>query len=211
MRTLARLAVLVVVAALCLPAHGEILIYTSSGSGTWYHLAGDGTGEVDKETDKGYVVLDVTYNEDGTITVNEAHSIRYWKDNDGKWYEQDELEELEIVRVPDGTKVQWVIVEKGAEDGSAWIVLLAGKASEQDIGAAENQEVAKSLKGYILRDETYDGERELSMRKMSLKYSGWTKWANDPDGGDGDILAAKGYIEDYLEGKGYEEALDEDR
>jgi hypothetical protein len=206
MRTLGKMAALLVVLGFCLPAHGEILVYKLTQSGTFWWPEGEGWAS-DKGTWKGYVVVDIDYTDN---TITQAMGIGYERDADGKWFEEDPLQ-LELVRVETGTKVQWVIVDKEAEfDGetvvSGFFLMLAGPARDRNVGTGEKQEVANTLKGYVLEGENQEGNQDLGMSSLSVTlYPAWTYWANGDgdDEGNQDFDATTQMIEDYLSGKGY--------
>jgi hypothetical protein len=166
----------------------------------------DGEWEVEKGPWKGYSVIDADYQ---TNTVTQAEAIGYGTDENGKWIDLTVLD-IELVRVQYGTKVQWVIMEKGAElDGEQMISssfwMTAGQARSRNVGAQENREVATKLTGYGLEDQTEGGLRSLQMSTISLTlYPAWTYWANG-DEGNQDFEATVQMITDYLNGKGYTE------
>jgi hypothetical protein len=204
----------------CLPSYGEILIYKYTETHYEYDRRG-GTWEVEKATGTGYFLLEVTYNEDGTITVDNWQSIQYWKDEeDTKWFEvYEEFVELEIEKVEYKGKVEWLFLYDYVNENSTRLLMTPGKAYNKDIGGEERREVASILKGYFLdfiENDPAEGDldREMSQIRFTL-HSVWTKYANREDnvetgkieGLDGDYDATVEFIKEYLEGKGYEEEI----
>jgi len=207
MKRLAKLTMVLVALGFCLPGYGEILVYKITETGTEYHK--DGTSGVVKYTAKGYLVIDVDYD---SKSITQAEIIWYGKDEEGPWFEQDVVA-LELVRIAYDTKVDWVITAKVIEfDGEEVVgcnfVTLAGKARNKNIGAEEAKEVASSLTGYSLWDNTEDVVRYIGMSKIKISlYTSWTRWANgdDDDEGNQDFDATKEMIKAYLIKKDYEE------
>jgi hypothetical protein len=141
MKAIAKLVVLLILLGVCLPAYGEIIIYSFTNTNSEYNNDSESGGYVGSEAEKGYIILEVTYNEDGTITIDNATLISYWKDGSDKWYEQMDLEELGLERIVYGSndsKVRWMVYQEG--EGS--MLILTGRAYNKNIGAAENREVA---------------------------------------------------------------------
>jgi hypothetical protein len=204
MKTMATMAILLVVLGFCLPVHGEILVYKLTQNGTSWEPA-DETRASGAGTWKGYAVIDVDY-ADNTIT--QAVSIDYERDENGKWFAVDPLQ-LELVRVEDGRRTQWIMLLKNlavaGEEVTGSFMMAAGTARNRNVGTGENREVANTASGYVLWD-TREGDRELGMSKISLTfYPAWTYWANREDEGNQDFDATVQMIKDYLTGKGYTE------
>jgi hypothetical protein len=209
MKMLAKLTMVLVVLGFCLPSFGEILVYKFTETDTYFQQEGE-QWEVRKETNKGYIIVEVNYDD---YTITQAEGIGYWKDDEGKWFKQNPVD-LELVRVTYDSKVQWVIMEKEVElDGEELVgvnfVMLAGKAGNKNIGVEEAKEVASSLSGYILEDTTQDAGRSIQMSsKITLTlYPSWTYWANgdEVDEGNQDFEGTKEMIKAYLTKKGYTE------
>jgi hypothetical protein len=207
MKMLAKLTMVLVVLGFCLPSFGEILVYKFTETDTYFQQEGE-QWEVRKETNKGYIIVEVNYDD---YTITQAEGIGYWKDDEGKWFKQNPVD-LELVRVTYDSKVQWVIMEKEVElDGEELVgvnfVMLAGKAGNKNIGVEEAKEVASSLSGYILEDTTQDAGRSIQMSsKITLTlYPSWTYWANgdEEDEGNKNFEATKQMIKAYLTKKGY--------
>jgi hypothetical protein len=212
MKTLAKLVVLLILLGVCLPAYGEIIIYSFTNTNSHYNNDSESGGDVGSETEKGYIILEVTYNEDGTIaSIDNATRISYWKEGSDKWYEQMDIGELSLERIVYGSndsKVRWMVYQEG--DGS--MLILTGRAYDKNIGAAENRKVATTLKGYNLwHDDLGDGSFEFGIEKITLTLkTTWTKHANDDEGLNQDFDAAVDYAIAYLDGKGYDEYVEEE-
>jgi hypothetical protein len=206
MKTMTKMVVLLIVLGFGLPSYGEILVYKLSESWTDYDQ-GEQQWEVDKGSGKAYLVVDVDY-EAGTI----ANAVRIWygKDAEGKWFIQEPVN-LELVRVDDSTRVQWVVMEKNMEQAAEGLsgnfYMLTGPARDRNVGTGEAQEVANKLTGYGLSDYVAP-PRWLGTSKLSATlYPSWTYWANGDgeDEGNQDFEAATQFIADYLTNKGYED------
>jgi hypothetical protein len=206
MKALAKSVMVLIALGFCLPSYGEILVYKCTQTATWCEQQ-LGQWAVEKETWRGYVVIDVNY-DDNTIT--QAELIWYGKDEDGKWFEQ-QSSDLELVRVNYDSKVQWVVMEKEVQlDGEELVggkfAMVAGSARSRNIGTGENREVATTLSGYVLTDQTEDGGRYIEMSKMTVTlYPSWTYWANgdDMDEGKQNFGLTTAMIKAYLIKKGY--------
>jgi len=207
MKRLANLTIVLVAIGFCLPGYGEILVYKVTETGTEYHK--DGTSGVEKYTAKGYLVIDVDYTSN---SITQAEIIWYGKNQEDLWFSQDVVT-LELVRVDCDGKINWVITAKDPEfDGEELVgvnfILLAGKAGNKNIGVGESKEVASSLTGYSLWDNTEYIVRYVGMSKVKISlYTSWTRWANgdDDDEGKQNFDATKQMIKDYLTDKGYTE------
>ena len=200
MKTLAKMAMLLVVLGLCLPSYGDILVYKFSFSGAYYKLQ-DGEWQVANRARKGYMVLDFDYS---THSIEQAEVITYWKDQDGKWFRSSPLN-LELVRVEYGTKIQWVIMQKdidvvGGDVVGGQFLMLTGSVRERNIGVGVNRKVAATLSGYNLEGAA---GQDIVMLKVALTfYPAWTYWANG-DEGNMEFQTVVEMIEDNLTAKGY--------
>jgi len=207
------LAIWVIVLAFCLPAYSEILIYEYTTTGTYYGRR-NGIWNVEIEDDRGYEVIEVTYNADGTININQALYIEYWGDNDGKWFRVVESGvDLEIERVEFGGEVEWLFLDRDIEDTEIHLATLAGKAHDRDIGKEDKREVATKLNGYDLevrRNPLAERDFYCEMEEVTvLLQSRWTKYANDDEKGLAqNYAAAVQYVKDELEKRGYQEVTE---
>jgi hypothetical protein len=209
MKTLGRLAGFLVVLGFCLPSYGEILVYKYVQNGTFYFEQDNGEWELETGAWRGYLVIDIDY---AAGTIMQAEIIGYGTNADAKWFGQDS-EHLELVRIENGTKVQWVVMERRVEsDGQTTTVggfyMLIGSTRNRSIGTEENQEVANRLTGYSLEDSSDEGGHYIEKSTLSATlYPTWTYWANGDgeDEGGQNLDAAVQMIRDYLIAKGYEE------
>ena len=210
MRTLVKLVMLLAVLAICMPAYGQgeigILIYAKTMDcwAAWY----DGDWDGDEDHITGYLVLEVVYDGDEIVAIEDAEQIEYWRDGRDKWYWQ-RGEEYIIERVELDGEVIWVIEWVHAEEvEDAEIFMIRGKPKKMDIGFGrdEKREVARVLKGYYL--SLYLGmgvDKEMCTITWRLQQR-WTKCANDPDECDADFECAIYEIVKYwLERRGYDD------
>jgi hypothetical protein len=199
---MAKMRVLLIVLGLCLPSYGEILVYKYTGTGTGIEQR-NGDWRVQKETPKGYIVVQVNY---ADHTITRAERIEYGTEAGGKVYYGGPMD-LDLVRMEEGSRVRWVILMKGLEVAGQEVTgnffITAGTARNRNIGAGENREAANTVSGYVLSDTTDDGDREFGMFKLSLTlYPAWTYWANGNQG-HMDVDATVQMIDDNLTAKGY--------
>jgi len=184
MKTLARLVVLLAILTICIPAQGEILIYSTLNN-CWEALWDGVIWNINERGRRGFLILDVEYDGDEIVGINSAYQADYGRDL--RWwvywhYEEDySLERIEV----DG-EVIWVIEHVFATDtNTAEIIMLRGKPKNMNIGLGRDakREVVRSLEGYILYlDLSGMGDIEKEMCTMSLRLHGrWTKCANNPD------------------------------
>lgn len=202
MKTLTKLAMLLAVLAICIPASADILTYKKTLKCWDAFYIGSDLWDIGGSRVRGYFVLEVNYNPDGTLAeVVGSAQIDYWRDReDGKLYEVFE-HSFDIIRVADNRSVVWVLVEESADEGDITLIILRGRARGADIGNDADNEVARQFKGnhlFYLGDGDYMGTCGWSLRL----YKKWTQWSNE----DGDDLdAAVNNIEAWLAWKGYAE------
>jgi len=208
MKALVKLVTVLVVLGFCLPSYGEILVYKFVDKSTCYEQDAVGNWDVWNETNKGYIVIEVNYDD---YTITQAEGITYWNDKGDKKFDQNPID-LELVRVENKGKVEWVIMAKDldlvGEQISGEFTLLTGKAISKKIGIADKREVANKLSGSGLEDTIDGDERYIDVSKISVTlFPAWTCWANGDgvDEGNQDFEATKQMIKDYLTGKGYTE------
>jgi hypothetical protein len=207
MKTLGAMAILLVVLGLCLPGYAEILVYKVTQNGTSYDQE-QGEWQVVKHSgEKMYIVMDVSY---ATGTILNSGIVDYGKDENGKWFSQTPLN-LELVRVDDGARVRWVVMEKTVEVAgdvvNGGFHMLAGLAGTKNVGTGEKQEVASKMTGYGLEDQTDGGQRSIGILTISATfYPAWTYWANGDaaDEGHQDFDTTVQWIMDNLASKGYQ-------
>ena len=210
MRTLVKLIVLLALLAICMPAQGEILVYSKV-----YHCWGaeeiidDGVDwDIWDYTQRGFLVLDVVFDEFGEVVgIEEAVQIEFWREDLRDKYYYVDGEDFFIERVDDGDEVFWVLEQLYGTEGEAEILMVKGKPRVISIGLGrereDRREVARALSGYWLYlylDEVIDKE----MCTFSLRLQGrFTRLANDPDFGDQDFGTTIDAIIDWLEDRGY--------
>jgi hypothetical protein len=237
-KKLTKLVILLVVVAFCLPAGAQdlnngILVYRKTmkcfEADGEREAEGEWLWETGEERVTGYLILDVSYDEDGQIAeIWGAMQIEYWRDGRDRWYEHlkewFEVERIEIEDRAGRPVVYWVL-----ENWNRWgldglggmsFTMLRGNARMANIGlgwaAAEKREVPSMLEGclqywerWLDEEPTPDMEYiDKSMCCESLRlHPWWTRLANDPDVGDGDFeFAVYEIVVAWLERLGYEEA-----
>jgi len=204
MRTLVKFLMLLVVLAVSLPAYGQgdmaVLVYKKTLN-CWDAWEGDPNDwDVEDEKTKGFLILEVLYNPDGTISeVLNAAQIEYGKDDEGKWYEEHG-HDFDVFRVVDGRSVEWMLVETNTDDDEGELMMLRGRVRNKKIGIEDASGVATKLAGNRVGFWT-DGDDDIILCSLSLRlHTAWTKCFNE----DGfDIEDAMNEIEDWLENKGY--------
>jgi hypothetical protein len=203
MKTLAKAVMLLAVLGFCLPSYGEILVYKFTQNGTYWMQEG-GEWRVDKGPWKGYMVVDLNYDD---YTIPSAEIIGYGKGGGGKTFTETPVP-LQLVRVEYGTKVQWVVMATQVDFAGQQITggslhMLAGQARVRNIGTGENQEIPNKLAGYGVEDRTDTGDRDIGLSTLSATlYPAWTYWANG-DEGNQNFDATVQMIIDYLIDRGY--------
>ena len=211
MKTMLKLVMLLAVLAICMPAQGEILIYSKAYHcwEAWQIL----DWNTDEWTQRGYLVLDVSYDENGEIdAINDAEQIEFERDGRDKFYWQIG-EEYIIERVDDGDEVIWVLEQlSGDGEFSAEIVMLKGKARARfmniGLGRDEQREVARVLDGYWLYLSMGMGVDKQMCTKTLRLQGRWTKLANDPEVGNQDFeFSIFEIVKAWLELRGYEEPV----
>ena len=217
METVKRLAILLVVLAICVPVYGQgevaILIYAKTIDcwEAWEVFDNGVDWEIEEEHITAFLVLEVLYDDitSEIVEILDAEQIEFWKAGWDKWYWQIE-EEFIIERVDVGDEVIWVLEQLDGDTEPDWgeILMIRGKAREMNIGLGRDKkrEVARTLDGYILY-LYLDRGIEKSMCKMSIRLlQRWTRLANDPDVGDSDFeYAIFDIVKDWLQRRGYKE------
>lgn len=198
MKALVKLAALLAVLTICIPAKGEILIYNKTMTG----FAAEGDGVTDpsnqsvvnwdwlagKRVDKGFLILDVEMDENDHITnINEAVQVEYWKNGHEKYYEEIP-HSFEIQRIVANGSTYWVLRDIYAPDADQIsIIMVEGqvKMSNIGLGSKENQkEVPLKLSGSVLTF-LYGQEQYLhyiyeEILTVSLRLNQqWTRLANE--------------------------------
>ena len=204
MKKLTTITTLFITLASCLTSSAEILVYKHTESGTfWTHE--DGEWVLDKGPWKAYLILNLNHD---NYTIEDAKFVGYRQNANGKWFRQNSVD-LQLVRVPYGAKVQWVVMATEVNVDQELITggsfhMLAGPARSRSVGTATKREVPNKLAGYGLQDETEGEVRDIGLSTLSATlYPAWTYWANGA--GNQDFDTTLGMITDYLTSKGYVE------
>lgn len=212
------------VLTVCLPVYGEILVYKYSHRFTEFELADadDSQWNVQSSTNRGYFIVDVNF-VNGTVQngrVEASALILYGRDGRDKWLEIRDFRSMQIVRFIYGQRdtVKWLFIDDDSDvdDLDADGILMAeGTARYTDIGLGrdDQREVAMSLRGYTMANETKSQggitalrEGDIENGKVSIRLdSRWTKKANAADGFNQDfetvLFDAQDGIIAYLEGR----------
>ncbi len=128
-----KLLVLVFVAVMCVPSYGSILVYKTAQTGTVLDITG--SASLGKETDKGYLVLDIDLT---TQTVNSAQQITY----------SGTTQEALAASVVFHNEVTGNIAADYSSGNTN--AVLFGKTSDGKSAGLAGSKVASSLKGYMV-------------------------------------------------------------
>lgn len=146
MKTISKCLLLLIVILVCPRAKGDILVYNQNLK-YWY--AGESGGEwtVATNRQRGYVVMDVTYDPNGNIeTIDDAMQIQYGTTDGSQWY-TEAAHDFELSRITGGRSVQWAVVESVAYSGGGEMTVLTGRAKSSRIGFEDPNEAATRLDG----------------------------------------------------------------
>ena len=212
MKTMVKLIMLLAVLSICMPAQGEILIYSKLYQ-CWWAASGDFENwNMDSWTQKGFLVLDVDYDPNGEPNeINYAEQVEYEKEDDGDKVFWQIKEAYEIERIEVDGEVIWVLEYVYGDAFGAEIIMLRGKAKDIRVGLGrdEKREVARVLTGYIMYFYGGMGVQKQMCPIVMRLHGSFTKCANKPEADDGceqdfecavlDIVKAwlirKGYVE----------------
>jgi hypothetical protein len=207
MKSLMKLVVLLAVLAFCVPAQGEILVYSKLYN-CWEAWEGLGWN-VEEWTQKGFLVLDVDFQNGEPNEILQADQIEFEKDGRDKVYWQIE-EEFVIERIEVDDEVIWVLEQMDGDEFFAVILMVKGKAKDMNIGLGRGaqREVARTLTGYMLYLNLGMGvDKEMCTYSLRL-HSRFTKLANDPEEGNQDFdFARVNIVKAWLTNRGYEEVI----
>ena len=201
MKTGAKLIMLLAVLAICMPAQGEILVYrkTIRCEGAEY---GD-VNDIYRETIRGFLVLDVTYEDNEISAINSAYQWEYGRYEGEKWADgEPESHEFEYQRFADDRQVLYSFAELGEDEGSDAFeaLVLQGKARSTRL---DPNEIPISLAGYGVFNYTED---EVGMCQFRLRLDRRATRMAAEEGYDvGDVLDE---IYAWLIDRGYLEELD---
>ncbi len=178
MKTIVKLVMLLAVLVICMPAQGDILIFNKSVKSQGAELTDDvnDVSDVYTETNRGFLVLEVTYDANDQIeSVDNAAQVEYGITSRTKWATRV-LHDFEISRYTDGSKIIYSLSEVDSTDDDFDVMLLQGKAKNVDIGNADANEAPVQLCGrHLYRDG--DDAAEMCNETMRLNRS-LTKSAN---------------------------------
>lgn len=209
MKPLLKIAVVLVAVLFSVPAFGEILVYNLTEKSIYVFETDGDAWATRKITENGILVLDVSFGDPATI--ENATIVWCMTDENGdKWYEEIQLKEEGV----DDDSFQLVVAP--CSEGTYWIIrfvmdqkvmlMLNGRIAPTSIGPGQRQDVAKGLKGYIMRDESDGGYRELATSQMTGKLD--TKRTSAYNDEDGDVAKIFGNaVDDVIidvELQGYE-------
>lgn len=195
MKTMAKLAMLLVVVSICLPAQGDILIYNKTV--TWEGVELGEGDDIYKETNRGFLILEVTY-EDGEITsVENATQIIYGGYGSEKWTDEWD-HDFDIQRYQDGNIIGYGLTEYDSDDGYFYAFSVNGRANEQDIGNADPNEAPQRLAGNAIEHDTgnYSERGSYDLRLNNA----FTRTANEEGM---DFEEAYDMVRDWLADRGY--------
>lgn len=200
MKTFVKLVMLSAVLAICVPAQAAVLVYNKTIK-CWEAAEGIAEWEVSQDTVRGYLVLEVTYDENNQVDeILYAYQVEYYiNDGDEKEYSEEE-HNFDMERVVDGNKVTWVLVESNPGEGSDEMLMLRGKARNSRIGNGDPNEVARNLDGNHLAYSIGGGD-QLQMCNLDLRLNCSLTKSYNKEGFD--VFNALDDIENWLEDKGY--------
>lgn len=198
MQVTAKLTVLLVLFALCIPTQAEILIYNKTIKGlvsTGEEVADPNDPNIvswnwdaNEHTDRGFLILDVEIDPKNlTVTgINKAVQVEYWRNEQAKYYEQIP-HNFGIDKIELDDKTYWVLTDIFTpQDDQVLILMIKGKATMCNIGlgSKENRrEVPLTLTGSALAflqneiDGFESNYREVQTVSLKLHYQ-WTRLAN---------------------------------
>ena len=212
METIKKLFALLILLAVYMPAHGEILIYQKTIRG-YDCNALDDVWEVYQRRSRGYLVIEFEYEyveEVKFVNILNAKQIDYYNEDDEKWYEVEE-HEFEVKRSDYNGKLMWFLTETVVDQFvGIRILMLQGPAVDSNIGLGREalREIPKKLKGNYLNDQQLSITHFIDAWDISLRlHSQWTSIANNPNRLNGNFDDTVADIEIGLINKGYEERI----
>lgn len=188
--------------------YGEILVYKINSRGLEFSGV-EGNWERISNRNRGFLVLDLNYLEDGNIYVNDAVQIVYWRDGKNKLYRQD-YRYIDVIRIFQERDLYWLVAEKNAESVEVSAEILKGPT--EDISNKSEYlpvEIAKKLNGNYLSDIQLGTGHYVDIKNVTLRlHLQWTAWANEPGRGNGDFeYAISNIVVSYLSNKKYNSVL----
>lgn len=188
-------------------SYGDILIYKINNSCLEFNGV-EGEWEKIVKRERGYLILDLNYLEDGTIDVNDAVQVMYWTDRADKLY-RESYRYIDIIKIIHSRKLYWMFVEKNANVIEVQSEILKGDT--KDISEDSDNllgEIAQELKGDYLSDIQLGTGHYIDINSITLRlHMQWTLWANEIDGGDGDFdYAISDIVLKHLQRRGYDDS-----
>ena len=199
MKMIVKLVMLLAVLVIYSPARAEIIVYQKTLK-CWAAEEGlEWTGT--NETVRGFLVLEVTYDENGNLEeVVDAYQVEYGRNNDGDKVYTEVQHDFDIVRVVDRSNVRWVLAELDPGDGDGGMTMVKGEVKRARIKNRGINEVARNLKGNHL---TYlPGLGEMRTCEWTLKWH--ERWTRRYNRNEFDIFDALADIDNWLEARGYD-------
>jgi len=199
MKMFAKLVMLLVVLAFCLPADGEILIFNKTMRGFFAEGELSDPNDIEspldwdagEETLSGYLILEVEYDANGLIVdIGDAVQVEYWMEGIHGYYAQFwhyfEVERIEVETLYYGDVVYWVLTDSFNE-GFEMVYLMMVRGGNPwmlptDIyNWEELREIVFVLNGSALWFHLdWDGyslvEAEKEIYDVSLYLNFWWTW-----------------------------------
>lgn len=198
MKIIAKLVMLLSVLVIYSPVQAEIVVYEKKLK-CWAAEEGlEWTGA--RDSGKGFLVLEVTYDEDGNIEeVVDAYQVEYGRNNNGDKVYTEVQHDFDVVRVVDGNHVRWILAELDPGDGEGGMIMVKGDVKRARVQSRGINEVARKLEGNHLA--YWPGLGEMRMCEWTLKWH--ERWTRRYNREEFDIFDALADIEDWLETRGY--------
>jgi hypothetical protein len=194
MKTLAKLVMLLAVLTICTPAKGEILIYSKTMNCFEATEMSTNVWDVYDGVRKGFLIIDVEYDQNEVAGINQAVQIEFWKDKEGKWFLLDNHKFGYERIIFDGDV--YLVLEESHTINEIYFLMLRGKTKNENIGLGRDakREIPRLLEGPII--EYYNlslGYKKTCCASLRL-LSHWTRQANDLNIGNQDLDYARNNI-----------------
>ena len=194
MRTSVKLVMLLAVLVICMPAQGEILIYSKVMNCFEATEMFTDVWDVYDGVRKGFLIIDVEYDQNEVAGINQAIQMEFWKDKDGKWFFQED-HELDYDRIVVEDDV-YLVLEESRTDNEIFFIMLRGKTKNENIGLGRDaqREVPRLLEGPIIEYYNLDLAYKKTCCASLRLLRRWTRRANDPTIGNQDFEYAENNI-----------------
>lgn len=207
MKVIKTLAILIFISISSI-SYGEILIYKINNKCLEYNGVEDEWEKIVKR-DRGFLILELGYHEDGTIDVNDAVEIMYWRDGSDKLYRETDRY-INIVRIIQERRLYWLLVEDKANVIEVQSEILKGRAEDNN-GDSSNMpdEIVNEFNGKYLSDIQLGSGHYIDIKDMTLRlHSQWTLLANESIREEGNFdYAVSEIVLNYLKDRGYENSI----